>query len=211
MPHGSVCGHSGCDDMCKVRYAGPTSHPRDHRMHEIASGVKHVWTASVVAGLAVVLTGVIAFNAVQAETAPKVKNLNEAVAAIWRKLDVIDANVKSIKAKMENGQGMPRPTSSTQPMMNNQQGGQKPEGQKPSGDRPQLSEEAKACISACQSTWKTCQSAASDSSAKEACTKTALTCLSACVPSGAPVPPLGGEPKPQGTQGQEPTAAPQVQ
>lgn len=173
--------------MCKVRYAGPTSHPRDHRMYEIAGGVKHIWLASVVAGLAVVLTGSIAYTAVQAETAPKVRNLNEAVAAMWRKLDVIDANVKAIRSDIEHGGTMPHASSTN--MM---------QGQSPTAN---LSSEAKACIMTCQTTWKSCQAAAGDNKdSREACTKTGLTCLAACLPSGAPLPPLT-TPPPQGGQG----------
>ncbi len=66
---GSTCGHSGCEGgTCSVRYVGPTSHPRDHHVQEAAHGARHVWTAAIVAGLAVVLTGTIAFSAVDAAT-----------------------------------------------------------------------------------------------------------------------------------------------
>jgi hypothetical protein len=79
-----------------VRYCGPTSHPRDHLIHQAAHGVQHIWAASIVAGLAVVLTGFMAYTGVQAESAPRVKNLNEAVAALWRKLDQVERMVKEM-------------------------------------------------------------------------------------------------------------------
>jgi len=63
---GSTCGHSGCDSACRVRYVGPVTNIRDHHIIHAARGVAHVWTAAIVAGLAVVLTGAIAYTAVQA-------------------------------------------------------------------------------------------------------------------------------------------------
>ena len=51
-----------------VRYCGPTSHPSHHHAAVAAEGGKHVWAASIIAGLAIVITASIAFTAVQAET-----------------------------------------------------------------------------------------------------------------------------------------------
>lgn len=194
MPAGPVCGHSGCGGSCNVRYAGATTHVRDHYIHQAAQGVKHVWMAAVVAGFAVVVTGSIAYTAAQAETAPKVRNLNEAVSAIYRKLDKIEQLIKTSHGGGSGNGGSATGTPRIVPQQNSQQG-QKPEP-------PKLSEEAKACITACQSAWKTCQESAADQAAKETCNQTGVTCLKACVPSGAPVPPLapqgGGEKPPQG-------------
>ncbi len=64
---GPTCGHSSCGVACKVRYVGSTSHMRDHFVMHAARGVTHVWSAAVVTGLAVVLTGTVAFTAVQAK------------------------------------------------------------------------------------------------------------------------------------------------
>lgn len=50
-----------------VRYCGPTSHPSHHHAAVAASGSRHIWSASIIAGLAIVLTAAIAFTAVQAE------------------------------------------------------------------------------------------------------------------------------------------------
>lgn len=201
MPHSAaaICGHSGCGPSCNVRYSGPTSHPRDHLIHQAAHGARHVWMASVVAGLAVVLTGAMAYTAVQAESAPRVKNLNEAVSALWKKMDSIEKMVKQINERLPAKLNTGSPTS-TQPTQNK-------DGQNGT-TKPVLSDEAKACITACQTTWKSCQtSAADDKSAKEACTKTGQECLKACVPSGAPVPPLttGGS---QGGTPPQPTSVP---
>ena len=65
---GSTCGHDGCERTCRVRYAGPTSPIHNEHIIHAARGASQVWTAAIVAGLAVVLTGAIAFSAVQAET-----------------------------------------------------------------------------------------------------------------------------------------------
>lgn len=64
----SVCGHSGCQRTCNVRYVGPVSHIRDHHALHAAQGVSHIWSASIITGFAIVLTGAIAFQTVQAKT-----------------------------------------------------------------------------------------------------------------------------------------------
>ena len=63
---GGTCGHEGCGLACNVRYVGPTSSLRDHHMLHAARGVTHIWAAAVVTGLAVVITGSVAFSSVQA-------------------------------------------------------------------------------------------------------------------------------------------------
>lgn len=93
---GSTCGHSGCDTSCKVRYVGPVSNIRDHHIVHAARGVAHVWTAAIVAGLAVVLTGAIAYTAVQAES-PNGSNgsvLRE-LARINARLNVIEQTINA--------------------------------------------------------------------------------------------------------------------
>ena len=51
-----------------VRYVGPTSHPSHDHAHSAAEGVKHVWAAPIIAGLALLLTATFAFNAVHAQS-----------------------------------------------------------------------------------------------------------------------------------------------
>lgn len=65
----SACGHSGCERSCNVRYVGPVSHIRDHHALHAAQGVSHIWSASIITGFAIVLTGAIAFQTAQAKTA----------------------------------------------------------------------------------------------------------------------------------------------
>lgn len=64
----SACGHSGCERSCNVRYVGPVSHIRDHHALHAAQGVSHIWSASIITGFAIVLTGAIAFQTAQART-----------------------------------------------------------------------------------------------------------------------------------------------
>ncbi|HEU0050917.1 MAG TPA: hypothetical protein VFQ60_02560 [Patescibacteria group bacterium] len=62
------CGHSHCDSRCHVRYVGAVSHPMHHHILHTARGMSHIWSAAVITGLALVLTGAIAYTAVDAET-----------------------------------------------------------------------------------------------------------------------------------------------
>lgn len=62
----AVCGHSACDTNCNVHYVGPTSSLADHHVHNAARAGNHVWAAAIVSGLAVVLTGAVAYSSVQA-------------------------------------------------------------------------------------------------------------------------------------------------
>ena len=51
-----------------MRYVGATSQIRDHHMMHAAKGSVHIWTAAIVTGLALVITGAIAFNTAQANS-----------------------------------------------------------------------------------------------------------------------------------------------
>ncbi len=64
----SACGHSGCERSCNVRYVGPVSHIRDHHALHAAQGVSHIWSASIITGFAIVLTGAMVFQTAQART-----------------------------------------------------------------------------------------------------------------------------------------------
>ncbi|MEO5927827.1 MAG: hypothetical protein ABIO72_03845 [Patescibacteria group bacterium] len=68
-PTDPQCGHSDCTGgACNVHYVGPTSHMRDHHIVHAARGISHVWSAAIITGLAVVITGTVAFSSVQAKT-----------------------------------------------------------------------------------------------------------------------------------------------
>lgn len=65
------CGHSHCGEMCRVRYIGPVTSIRDHHIMHVARGVSHIWTAVIIAGLAVVLTGAVAYSSANASNQQK--------------------------------------------------------------------------------------------------------------------------------------------
>lgn len=91
---GGPCGHSGCRATCKVRFVGPTSSMRDHHIMHAARGVTNVWTAAIVAGLAVVLTGAIAYTAVEARSTAS----NDAgTNSVMSRLTTIDQRLSNIE------------------------------------------------------------------------------------------------------------------
>lgn len=93
------CGHSGCGRTCQVRYCGPTTHMRDHHIVHAARGAAHVWTAAIVAGLAIVLTGAIAYTAVEAQTPSTATMLNRILNELRdlrKRVDAMDATLKGM-------------------------------------------------------------------------------------------------------------------
>jgi hypothetical protein len=87
-----------------VRYSGPTSHPSHHHAAVAAEGVRHVWSASIIAGLAIVLTAAIAFTAVQAETEQRQQTRSEQlrgdiireIRAVNSRIDMLEETVDSM-------------------------------------------------------------------------------------------------------------------
>jgi hypothetical protein len=71
---------------------------RDHHAVVAANGVQHVWTAAIIAGLAVVLTGAIAYSAVQADTP-----LNDVSSTVInQRLDRIERAIKEFQNQYAN-------------------------------------------------------------------------------------------------------------
>jgi hypothetical protein len=142
----STCGHSGCVDKCNVSYHGPTTHVRDHQIHMAAAGVRHIWTASVVAGLAVVLTGTIAYSAVEAKARPTFSagTKNDGTAMIMQRLDRLEAALRRTEQAClgeEEGVGMNdvAPSGTKEDMMPPQEPQNAKEGMMPpQGSRPGL-------------------------------------------------------------------------
>lgn len=90
----NACGHDGCHEGgCNVRYVGPVSHLRDHHALHAARGVAHVWTAAIVSGLAVVVTGFLAYNAAQA-VAPA-RGPSPDMRAIMQRLDRMEEMMRT--------------------------------------------------------------------------------------------------------------------
>lgn len=90
-----VCGHDGhCSGTsCNVRYVGPTSQLSDHHVTHLADASLHIWPAAVVTGLALVVTGAIAFQSVRAEstkTAQQLQRQNANRADVARIIDQLN-------------------------------------------------------------------------------------------------------------------------
>ena len=110
---GSMCGHSACNTVCRVRYAGPTTHMRDHQIVHAARGVAHVWSAAIVAGLAVVLTGAIAYTAVDAaSTTSDVSNatLLDELQDLNLRIDRLEGTIKGMNTPVVEGEEDGTPT-----------------------------------------------------------------------------------------------------
>lgn len=125
---GPTCGHDGCGTACNVRYVGPTSHMRDHHIVHTARGISHVWTAAIVAGLAVVLTGAVAWTAVDAQQKttmdPNVAAVREGVDKLGKRMDRMEDLLKQLMSQCKasaatcsptDGGSAPKPGSSTDP------------------------------------------------------------------------------------------------
>jgi hypothetical protein len=81
-----------------VRYVGPVSHLRDHHALHAARGVAHVWTAAIVSGLAVVLTGVLAYGSVQAAAnSGGRRSQSQELRTIMERLDRLETSMQEVK------------------------------------------------------------------------------------------------------------------
>jgi len=105
----SRCGHYGCTGgTCNVRYVGPTTHMRDHHIVHAARGASNVWTAAIVAGLAVVLTGAIAYTALGADYhQPVVKDMSGEFRLINQRLDRLEDILGKLMAKQQESAAAP--------------------------------------------------------------------------------------------------------
>lgn len=115
-----VCGHSGCGAQCQVRYVGLTSHIRDHHALHAARGITHIWAAAIVTGLAVVLTGVVAYSSVSAKSSDRGASQAD-WARITARLQQIETSLQETKvacasrASDETATDLLSATSSTKP------------------------------------------------------------------------------------------------
>ena len=98
----SSCGHSHCDTHCRVRYVGPTSRIQDHHILHTARGVAHIWTATIIAGLAIVITGTVAFTTVSAKASQvHEEQTNESTQLILDRLDQMEHRIDVLEQDME--------------------------------------------------------------------------------------------------------------
>lgn len=98
------CGHDGCSTRCVVRYVGPTTQVRDHHIVHAARGVTHIWSAAIITGLAIVLTGTIAFNSARAgmeektelDQADAKRDIRREIYRLSQRLEEMDALLQKI-------------------------------------------------------------------------------------------------------------------
>ncbi len=103
----AVCGHSACGVSCNVHYAGPTTSIADHHTGHAARGVNHVWAAAIVSGLAVVLTGAIAYSSVEASsvssTAGTAIVVQSEVDRLVERLNTLEVQLRDVKTACAAG------------------------------------------------------------------------------------------------------------
>lgn len=103
----AVCGHSLCGASCNVHYAGPTTSIAEHHTSHAARGVNHVWAAAIVSGLAVVLTGAVAYSSVEASSATS--NVQGAIVVqsevdrLVERLNTLEVQLRDVKTACAAG------------------------------------------------------------------------------------------------------------
>jgi len=75
---GSTCGHDGCSGpTCRVRYVGPVSSLGDHHAFTASRGSTNIWAAALITSLALVVTGTVAFQSVEASQTKQAEALTK--------------------------------------------------------------------------------------------------------------------------------------
>lgn len=82
----------------KVHFVGPTTHINDHHLIHAARGISNVWTATIVAGLGVVLTATFVYSSIRIQEAKATAALSEPVKTDLR---VLSERISSMERKME--------------------------------------------------------------------------------------------------------------
>ncbi|MBI5654931.1 hypothetical protein HZC53_04760 [Candidatus Uhrbacteria bacterium] len=102
----NTCGHMGCGGgKCNVRYVGPVTPVRDHHIVHAARHASHIWSAAIVSGLAVVLTGAIGYAAFGAEATNPGGTMYGEFQQINQRLDKIENMLSTL---LDRGQ-TPKP------------------------------------------------------------------------------------------------------
>lgn len=161
-PTDPQCGHMGCTGgSCNVHYVGPTSHMRDHHIVHAARGISHVWSAAIITGLAIVITGAIALSSVQAATSPSASSGSSDLRAISQRLDRIESAMRGLSEKCSP---TPKPGGANVGTLNNVPTS--------SGVVPLT------CRNKCMNEYTACT--LDSSSTPAACTTAKEACLAAC-------------------------------
>ena len=99
----SACGHQNCTGgKCSVRYVGPTTPISNHHLIHTMRNASHVWSAAIVTGLAVVLTGALGYAAFGADATGAPTVYGEFQQINFR-LDKIEKMVKTLLDRCESG------------------------------------------------------------------------------------------------------------
>jgi len=111
----AVCGHSACGTSCNVHYAGPTTSIGDHHSYHAARGSNHVWSAAIVSGLAVVLTGAVAYSSVEASSTTTASNsavvVQSEVDRLVERLNTLEVQLRDVKTACAAGGENQLPTT----------------------------------------------------------------------------------------------------
>lgn len=160
MSKSPTCGHSGCTGAgCNVRYMGPTTHIRDHHVMDAARHASQVWTAAIVAGLAVVLTGTIAWQSVSAKTTAPALTTAQQLSQISARLMAVENKLNMVESACTGGSS----STSTAAL----------------SDDHMMDPATRACRETCASTLLTCDKAASSTDAGS-CRDAFNGCLASC-------------------------------
>ena len=98
---GSTCGHETCKGpSCRVRYAGPVSSLGDHHAFTASRGSTHIWAAALITSLALVVTGTVAFQSVEASQTKRAEILSKQSA---NRSDIAELKemIRRMDAKLE--------------------------------------------------------------------------------------------------------------
>ncbi len=169
---GSTCGHMNCTGpTCQVRFCGPTTHIRDHHIVHAAHGVSQIWTAAIVAGLAIVLTGFVAFTQVDASEQKNAAVTMQGTDALNKRLDRMEAMLGKLMQQCGGQQGKMAPGMMDEKMGN---------GTSTNTD------DNTACRLSCGSQFESCKQGSQDATQDgatfvQACKRTLEGCLKRCV------------------------------
>ena len=95
----AVCGHSNCGSSCAVHYVGPTTSIADHHAGHAARGANHVWAAAIISGLAVVLTGAVAYSSVEASA---VSSTGETTVVVQSQVDRLVERLNTLEVQLRD-------------------------------------------------------------------------------------------------------------
>ncbi len=119
------CGHTHCGETCRVRYIGATSHMRDHHVLRASRSISHIWSAVIIAGFAIVLTGAISYHVANAENQKSeqvyrynsTEQIIQKIEGLERRLDIMERDIEGMfRASADTGSAIVTPESVFPPL-----------------------------------------------------------------------------------------------